>query len=154
MEDALAPPVLEHQFDGDEHSPGRAGWFETRLAAADSRIGELEEERTNLRDRVNHLIGTFSTFKANVRRIGIEQMKEGRWCAAGLNEKLEELGLEPYFPRYVVSMSVEVTMELYADDEEDAASMAKEDLKIESSDENYLDVGDIYVRSVEEDEDA
>lgn len=127
--------------------------LERRLAVADSRIGELESQRNELRDRAGSYLSQLQNFKREVKRIAIEQMREGRWCMGGMNEKLEELGLEPYVPRYIVSLAVELVMEVYADDEDDAADTARRDLTIKSDDDNYIDVGDVHVRLVEESDD-
>lgn len=120
-------------------------------ADCDRRIGALESERNDAREKLGHMLGRLDSFKAQVKEVAIEQMREGRWCLGGMNEQLERLGIEQYMPRYVVSMTVDLVMEVEAEDEEDAISTARDDLRVTSEDENFLDVSDVAIRSVQED---
>lgn len=132
----LDPPLTEEELDPHQLCRARQERTEVDLA--------------EVRSRMSSIMSRFETFKSEVKRVAIEQMREGRWCHQGMNEKLEELGIEPYAPRYVVSMTVDLLLEVYADDESDAEDTAKQDLRITSEDENYLDVSEIRVRAVEE----
>lgn len=156
-------PAVSIDEDGEAAEAQFAGLHESceltithlqdEVASKLGRISGLEIDMDTLRGRNQTLMTSYQEFKRQVRNIAIEQHHEGRWCRAGLNEKLEELGLEPYIPRYMVHMTVEVVLEVSADDESDAADEARNDLSVTSSDENWFDVLETRVTNVEEQRD-
>lgn len=104
-------------------------------------IAETREEITRLQRQVAELQGQISlvdarlvAFKAEVRDKAIEVAEERGWCDEGLNEVLEELGLEPKTTGWTGTVTVrvygyqDVEVEIeQADDEDDAITQAQDE---------------------------
>lgn len=66
-------------------------------------------------DERNAVQRELDRFREQVRDVAISVKKEMGWCLPGLNERLNELGLEPYAERWQVP--VEVTYYVTVDDD-------------------------------------
>ncbi len=92
---------------------------EARQAVADLAAALRRETLEGARERTAH-----QAFRDAVRDRAITEHKaygsSGGWCLSGLNDALEELGLEEYVPSYSVSITVDFTADVEADSEQDA----------------------------------
>lgn len=122
--------------------------------ACDSRMGALETERNAAQDRAATAIAHLEVFQEQVRDVAIRAHKDGIWCRSGMNEKLEELGLELYHPRYRVVANVVITATVdNAEDDSQAQSWFQTAIGVQSSDDDVeAEIDDIQIRYVEQDD--
>mgnify|MGYP001550756403 CR=1 FL=1 len=111
----------------------------TDMSALHARIRTLEMEHEQ--------------FRTQVREKAIEVAANEGWCDSGLNEALEELGLEPKTRTFDVEVQVTasqmVTIEVEAADEDEAREIAERDMESEIENEINMHDWDIDERNVE-----
>lgn len=86
---------------------------------AQTLIRQAQRDRDRAQEQYGVLSVTHSTFRDEVRSLAIEKAAELGWCRPGLNEALDQLGLDRATNRYRVT--VEVTAVRTVDVEVDAA---------------------------------
>jgi hypothetical protein len=161
MSESIFQERAEEPVTGEE-APVENSPFELYKQSTEMTIetltGELENERQRrieAEQRVASGISRMEIFKSQVRDVAIEAHKRGFWCREGMNEKLQELGIERYLPSYTVHMVLEgyVTVQ-GADSEDQARSWAESAINLESNDGDVFEptIDNFRVTAVEEDE--
>lgn len=97
----------------------------------DQQITKLESERDDLRIRLSQAHLALDEFKTQVREKAIEVAKENGWCKDGLNEVLDELGLERYNDSYTVTVSMEVVINVDLEGASDFLAGSETEYEIE-----------------------
>lgn len=82
------------------------------------------------REELAQLKTEFEAYKKQVRDVAIEVAAEQGWCDDGLNERLQELGLEPMARQWEVTVTLlgrqEVKIRVTAASDDAAAELARE----------------------------
>jgi hypothetical protein len=100
--------------------------------AIDPQVHAIMDERNRLRtevaeqmEQVRQARRAHEIFRGEVRRVALEVAAEQGWCDSGVNERLEELGLDRITRSYTVTATYELTLTIEdADNEEDAEEQA------------------------------
>lgn len=91
----------------------------------------LRDELTRTQALSRQFLDQLERYKTKVREVAIRVADEQSWCDQGLNDVLEELGLEPNLHTYRVTVRVvlhqEVTVEIQAGNREDVEQLVDED---------------------------
>lgn len=138
------------EFDQPLPLPGEAEL--AAHASCNEAISRVEAERDEARRHAAAALRQLESFKQRVRETAIEVHKEQEWCREGLNERLEQLGLDPYSPTFCVTALVTVTGTVEADDRNAAQSAFTSNLRVDTQDEDQLydlDVSEVTVRHLE-----
>lgn len=103
--------------------------------AADERVHDLMRERDTLREAVTEanrqttdIRIAHQRFRTQVRDVAIEVADEQGWCDDGLNERLEQLGLDPRERPYTVGVTVTLSLEIEEAVNQDSAEDQAKDL--------------------------
>lgn len=105
------------------------GSVTAKLEAEVKRLSEVVAQERNLKWQEARRL---ETFKSTVRDKAIEVAEEHGWCKEGLNEVLEELGLDRVPTKFKVLVQVVITHweEVEADNEDDAQDEAVEQFDV------------------------
>lgn len=97
------------------------------------RITRLETERTTL-------VRAMDEFRDQVRDVAIEAHHAGHWCKSGMNDKLRELGLDPYNETFTGSVSLTVDVTVHgADSESEAQEMVENAITVRGDNSVAID---------------
>jgi hypothetical protein len=105
-----------------------------------TRITELEAILRRQRD-------THDAFKQKVREVAISVREEMGWCLSGLNDRLEQLGLELVEVEWEVMATVSLRLTVTAADEDSARAQAED--VINDAVSYPVESHDVYIDSVE-----
>jgi hypothetical protein len=93
------------------------------------RINALLDNEAVLTRQLSTLRTEYDNFRTQVRDLAIEKREEMNFCVPGLNEALEELGLEPMTRRFKVPVTITATQEVYVEVEATDAEAAREEVE-------------------------
>lgn len=115
----------------------------------DEKVHAIMQERAFLQERCDSLEASITrsqlelrNFKGEVRRVAIDVAEEQNWCKSGLNERLEELGLDPVPYTFNIDASITVNFQIEeATDEDDAREQARDVLNdwLSDASDSYFD---------------
>jgi hypothetical protein len=126
---------------------------ERELLRLNERLGRIETELGSVRTALATAHGQHESmarqhgeFRVLVRDTAIRVADEQSWCRPGLNEVLEELGLERHVTRFRVPITVQakqtVWVEVEAESEDAAESAVTDEAVDEAVDEDEWETGE------------